>query len=253
MKPTGNQRIDDSTEEWIVGSDEAGFGSWAGPLTVAAVALPRTWSDPEVTDSKELKPHMRERIFRRYTIAEPVLFHLVVVANDEIDRVGMSKVIHQAHREALQAVLGKLGDLPALKVVDGYKDGTKAIGIPGLIGLPKADRLIPSVSLASCIAKVAHDILMREHDKQHPGYGFAQHVGYGTAQHDLALKRLGPCAIHRMSYGPVARVAKSGADPQLREAWADLDDDDERTLEDILKDPTVPERKAAIALLNEES
>lgn len=237
MKHTGNPRIDASTENWIVGSDEAGFGSWAGPLTVAAVALPRAWNDPEVTDSKELKPHVRERIFRRYTIDQPVLFHLVVVANDEIDRVGMSRVIHQAHQEALQGVLAKLGDLPSLKVVDGYKDGTKAIGIPGLIGLPKADRLIPSVSLASCIAKVAHDILMREAETKYPGYGFGQHVGYGTAQHDIALKRLGPCAIHRMSYGPVARAAKTGVDPQLKEAWAALDDDD-RSLEEILNSPS---------------
>ncbi len=222
LKPTGHPQIDHSTEEWIVGSDEAGFGTWAGPLTVAAVALPRTWHDPEVNDSKQLKEAVRDRLFKRYTTEQPVCFHLVMTSNEEIDRVGMGRAIHQAHKAALETVIAKVAG-PCLKVVDGYKDGTKPIGIPGLIGLPKADTLIPSVSLASIIAKVSHDILMREYDKQYPGYGFAQHVGYGTAQHDLALKRLGACPIHRKSYGPVARVIKSGADQALREAWELLD------------------------------
>lgn len=224
MKPTGNPQIDTSTEEWIVGSDEAGYGTWAGPLTVAAVALPRSWHDPEVNDSKQVKEAVRDRLFKRYTIEQPVCFHLVMVSNDEIDRIGMSKVIHQAHKTALETVIQKLGR-SCLKVVDGYRDGTKAIGIPGLIGLPKADSLIPSVSLASIIAKVSHDIMMREYDKQFPGYGFSQHVGYGTGQHDLALNRLGACAIHRKSYSPVARVIKRGADAGLQAAWEELDED----------------------------
>jgi ribonuclease HII len=226
MKPTGHPQIDSSTDEWIVGSDEAGFGSWAGPLTVAAVALPRTWYDPDVNDSKKFSSDsaksLRDQLFKKYTTQQPVMFHLVAVSNDEIDRVGMSKVIHQAHRKALETVIQKLGR-PCLKIVDGYKDGTKLIGLPGLIGLPKADSLIPAVSLASIIAKVAHDIMMRQFDTKYPGYGFGQHVGYGTAQHDLALKRLGPCPIHRKSYGPVAKVLRSGVDTQLREAWEDLD------------------------------
>ena len=60
-----------------------------------------------------------------------------------------------------------------------------------------------NVALASIMAKVARDRLMTTYDKRYPGYGFAQHKGYGTRQHAVALKRLGPCALHRLTYRPV--------------------------------------------------
>jgi len=89
-----------------------------------------------------------------------------------------------------------------LTIVDGK------IPVEGAIALPKADLLIPAVSLASIIAKGTRDRIMTELSKVHPGYGFENHFGYGTPEHQAALEKLGPCSIHRRSYAPIARMSR---------------------------------------------
>jgi ribonuclease HII len=69
------------------------------------------------------------------------------------------------------------------------------------------DALVLSIAAASVLAKVARDRMLVALDQQYPGYGLARHKGYGTAQHQAALRRLGPCPIHRRSYAPVAAVS----------------------------------------------
>jgi len=206
MKLTGNVEIDTSTAEWVVGSDEVGFGSWAGPLIICAAALPRTWSGTGLGDSKKLSEKQRRKAFERWTLETPALHHLVSVSPERIDELGVYEALILAHRKALETVLTKVQGT-VLIVVDGFKDGTKRIGVPGSIGLPKADNLVPAVSLASILAKVTRDELMARAAKEYPGYGFSRNVGYGTPEHQEALAKLGPCALHRRSYAPIAKIS----------------------------------------------
>lgn len=201
--------------EWIVGSDEAGFGSWAGPLVVAGTALPRGWKDDRVKDSKEIKSRTKKaKIFRQWALETPVIWHAVSVSNDEIDKVGVWKALCRAHRQVLENLLAKVEGDPLI-VVDGFPQGTVEIGVPGAIGLPEADAKIPAVSLASIFAKVSHDNMMVELAKIHTGYGFQNNVGYHSKEHVAGLDLLGPCPIHRKSYSPIAKRLNQGTP----EAW----------------------------------
>lgn len=209
---TGNDAIDKSQADWIVGSDEVGYGAWAGPLLVCAAAVARSFNPPGVGDSKKLTERMREHAFDRYTKTTPATHHLVWVSAEDIDRQGVWKALLGAHREALENVIGRVEGSKTV-VVDGFPHGTQDIGVQGAIGLPKADQLVPAVGLASIIAKVSRDRLMQQLDRQHPGYGFGAHKGYGTPAHQRALRELGPCDIHRKSYAPIKDALAGQDDP----------------------------------------
>ena len=71
----------------------------------------------------------------------------------------------------------------------------------------KGDSLSLSIAAASIIAKVKRDRIMIEMDATYPGYGFAKHKGYPTKMHLAALQKLGPCPIHRQSFGPVSQIS----------------------------------------------
>lgn len=73
------------------------------------------------------------------------------------------------------------------------------------------DAKVAAISAASIIAKVTRDRIMKELDSGHPGYGFADHAGYGSPAHLAALKALGPCAVHRMTFTPVAAARRTEA------------------------------------------
>jgi ribonuclease HII len=197
-----------SAHNFVCGSDEVGYGSWAGPTTVCAVVVSNTWTCPGVTDSKKLTTAAREKLFPKLV---SLTHHLVHVEADEIDRRGIGVVLPEAHSRAIQGALDAhkahgYTD-PPLVIIDGSR------GVFGAIALPKADLLIPAVSAASIIAKVTRDRIMREMDSKYPGYGFLTGVGYGTKKHQEALEILGPSPIHRMSYSPMKELAVG------RELW----------------------------------
>lgn len=202
MKPTGIETIDTSTAEWVLGSDEVGYGAWAGSLIVCSVLLPRTFNEPGIGDSKSLSPARRRTAYDRWTKTTPIPYHLVETTSQQIDEVGVGEALIRAHRQALLTLLPRASG-SCLIIVDGFQHGTSSLGVPGSIGLPKADALIPSVSLASIIAKVTRDDMLVQAAQVYPGYGFAKHSGYGTKAHAEALQKLGPCAIHRRSYEPI--------------------------------------------------
>lgn len=203
---TGIPEIDNARATCIVGSDECGYGSLAGPLVVCAVATPCDWpGEPDVMDSKDLKSRLRrEAVYERHFKPDGFPMNLVVVEPEEIDAKGVRNALKEAHRKAVEGTFWRLA-YPPIIVVDGNMD----CGIEGAHYLPKADSLVPAVSLASIIGKVTHDRIMVELDKKYPGYGFAQHVGYDTPQHREALNRLGPCPVHRRSYSPVRHAAEA--------------------------------------------
>lgn len=185
----------------VGGADEAGRGAWAGPVVAAAVILPH---DParlapllgRVDDSKRLAPAERERLFA--LIHEHAAAVGVGQASaQEIDALG---IVH-ANRLALHRAVVALPLAPDYLLLDFFT--LADLPVPQR-GAAHGDALSLTIAAASIIAKVTRDRWMVEADEWYPGYGFARHKGYGTAMHKEALARLGPCALHRRSYAPLA-------------------------------------------------
>lgn len=196
---------------WILGSDEAGMGTWAGDLIVVAVAVPRAWSDSTVTDSKALRDETRRSIVRRYR--ETVLNVIHRTRPSDIDEQGLWHSVMRAHNEAHEAlevkVRARTPDTRVLHIADGLENAHQLEA--HIIPLSKADTFIPAVSLASCFAKVIQCELMLRAARTYPGYGFEKHCGYGTRRHREALARLGVTDIHRKSYRPIRDLLINGS------------------------------------------
>lgn len=223
MGRTGNPAIDDTDADYIVGSDECGYGAWAGPLVVCAALVSKDWPGAkEVDDSKALSPARRNAIVKK--LLPTVIWHITSVKPPEIDEFGVYKALLVAHEKAIKEVIAKHEALGAIGKTLIVIDGT--LNIPIGISLPKADSLVPAVSMASIIGKVARDAHMEKLAVSYPGYGFARHKGYGTPEHQEALRKLGPCAIHRRSYAPVADLLKSQDEAQNPPIWDSLPEEE---------------------------
>lgn len=186
----------------IAGVDEVGVGPLAGPVVAAAVILPEEVDLPLINDSKKLKPEQREKL--SLSIHEQaVAVSVGSVSQQEIDSLN----IFQASLEAMRRAVVGLEPAPDYCLVDARTIPRVAIQQRGLI---HGDAIDASIAAASIVAKVHRDGLMVEFDREFPGYGFARHMGYGTAIHLEALERLGPCPIHRRSFGPVAASMGGG-------------------------------------------
>ncbi len=188
----------------VAGIDEAGRGPWAGPVVAAAVILDMTQPLPDgINDSKKLTESQRERLFEAVTGCA-VSYGVGVASPEEIDRINIRQATHLAMNRALEA-LTLSGPPPVAALVDG--NDAPAFPVPTR-AIVDGDALSLSIAAASILAKVTRDRMMVALDAAHPGYGFARHKGYGTAQHAEALLRLGPCPIHRMTFGPVASAKR---------------------------------------------
>lgn len=179
----------------IIGIDEVGRGAWAGPLLVGAAALGDVTVDG-LTDSKKLTKKRREALAAELKRTSIRVGFGWVSARD-IDRIGMSRALELAAQKALKSIDGS--DVEQI-IIDGT---VRLIDDPRVTTLKQADLIIPTVSAASILAKVARDAYMEQMDIALPGYGFAGHVGYGTAAHQQALDAIGPSPIHRMSFAPL--------------------------------------------------
>ncbi|PSL01189.1 RNase HII [Haloactinopolyspora alba] len=184
----------------VAGADEAGRGACAGPLVVAAAVLAdgRRGEVPELADSKLLTPIARERVYdevRRRARS----WSVVVVDNDEVDRVGL----HRSNVEAMRRALARLDCAPGYVLTDGFPVG--GLGVPGL-AMWKGDQVAACIAAASVLAKVTRDRIMCDLHEQWPRYGFDAHKGYSTPEHQQALDAHGPSPVHRRSYANVARV-----------------------------------------------
>jgi len=190
----------------VAGVDEAGRGPLAGPVVAAAVVLPAAWLDsglPEeldgLNDSKQLSEARREEFFGVLTHHPELHFGIARVEADEIDRINILKATHRAMNEAL----AQLKPVPEHALVDGTPVRTLRFPQTPIV---KGDARSYSIAAASVLAKVTRDRWMLEYEKQFPGYGFAVHKGYGTPQHLEAIRRHGPCPIHRRSFAPLKPV-----------------------------------------------
>jgi ribonuclease HII len=179
----------------IAGVDEAGMAPLAGPVVAAAAILPRDFRPRGLDDSKKLDAETRERLAVEIK-ASALAWAVGIASVEEIDRVN---IYHAGLLAMHRAVVG-LNPQPEVLLVDARK-------VPGVDqpqrGIVHGDELSLSIAAASVIAKTHRDALLDELDGIHPGYGFNQHKGYPTPVHLEALRRLGPCEIHRRSFEPV--------------------------------------------------
>jgi ribonuclease HII len=194
----------------IAGLDEAGRGCLAGPVVAAAVILPDYYDLPGLADSKTLSPERRE-LLADFLRREVVAYAYGLVWPGQIDQIN----ILQASLLAMAKAVARLRVSPATLVIDGDKT-IPAEYLAALAARPRqqaivdGDSLVPAISAASILAKTYRDRLLCVLDRRHPGYGFAAHKGYGVKEHLDALRRLGPCAQHRLTFKGVGDTEKAG-------------------------------------------
>lgn len=176
----------------IAGIDEVGRGPLAGPVVSAAVVLGDNFSVSDITDSKQLSPIKRDKLYH-------LIFHhaqavsLGMVENDVIDKIN----ILQAALLSMLYAVEKLCHPPDYVLIDGiYKIDSP---VPQET-IKKGDQQSISIAAASIIAKVTRDRMMTEYAIKYPQYGFEQHKGYGTKKHRDAIKKYGLCPIHRKTF-----------------------------------------------------
>ena len=186
---------------FIAGIDEAGRGPLAGPVVAACCILPKDAVILYLNDSKKVTALRREALLPEIK-EKAIAYGIGIVDEKRIDEINILQADYEAMRIAVQktsAMLQEKGlaDAPGLLLND-------AVTIPG-VDIPqesiiKGDAKSVSIAAASILAKVTRDQLMEAYDAQYPEYGFARNKGYGTKEHIEALKRLGPCPIHRHSF-----------------------------------------------------
>lgn len=179
----------------IVGCDEAGRGPLAGPLTAAAVVLPPYWNRPEWHDSKQLSDRQRRALVEDIH-TNAFAYAVVFVDVETVDRLN---VYHAARYAMLQAI-ASLPIAAEILLTDAMPLPSATIPVEAII---HGDALSQSIAAASILAKVARDDYMVEASQRYPEYGFERHKGYGTRMHLEALRRYGPCPLHRRSFAPV--------------------------------------------------
>lgn len=184
----------------ILGIDEVGRGPWAGPLVIGAVVFGDGVIEG-LTDSKKLTKKRREElniVIRRQASG----FGLGWVSAAEIDEIGLSAALVLATKRAVEQINVPYHEIIIDGTINFLSDTSKAQYVTTL---KKADLLIPSVSAASIIAKVARDNYMTQQAEIYPEYMFESHVGYGTAVHREAIDKFGVTPLHRLSFAPLAK------------------------------------------------
>lgn len=183
----------------ICGIDEAGRGSWAGPVVAGAAVLPDVFKLDGLKDSKLLTSKKRDELFE-------VLIHKVdhgvgIVDNQKIDEIGILK----ATRLAMFQALSNLSSKPDFALLDAMRVGNLPCKQRYIV---HGDLKVVSIAAASVIAKVTRDRILNElgKKKEFLRYGFAKHKGYGTKLHHEAILKYGICSLHRISYKPIAML-----------------------------------------------
>jgi ribonuclease HII len=197
---------------FVAGTDEAGRGSLAGPLVVAGVLLDYgCLKDHKVrplgflNDSKQCSPERREELFRAVMVCAEQI-EVRVIPHGTIDRNGL----HRSNLAAMRSVLHALSPPAEACLVDGFRLGPSA---PAHRAVVDGDEKSAAIAAASIVAKVTRDRVMRRMDAIFPHYGFSSHVGYITPSHSAAVRRIGPCEIHRRSFQALCYRGEPGAEP----------------------------------------
>lgn len=207
---------------YVAGIDEVGRGALAGPVVVGAVIL-ASYEVFGIDDSKKLSPKKREDISSK--IKENCIGWSIGITNEKvIDEKNILQATYLAAREAINnlqpkpnlilADKGCIGDcvlqvtdcrlnplISQLSTITDFQSFTWE-GIP-VISIKNGDALCVSIASASIIAKVARDDIMKKEHMNYPEFNFLKNKGYGTKEHLLALRKYGPCPLHRLGFRPV--------------------------------------------------
>lgn len=176
----------------LAGMDEVGRGPLAGPVVAACVVMHKEPLVAYVNDSKKLSSKRRELLYEELK-AHAESYALGWVESEEIDQINILQATKQAFCMAYNGV--------CLPVTDVLVDAVRDLAIPvRQHAYIHGDALSYLIAAASIIAKVERDRYMVKQDALYPQYGFARNKGYGTAEHIAALKRFGPCPLHRRSF-----------------------------------------------------
>jgi ribonuclease HII len=193
------QQAYESGSRFIVGVDEAGRGSWAGPVVAAAVIFKSFGNIPEgLNDSKKLTRKKRQNLFLELTQSENIFYGVGEASVEEVDRHNVLQATYIAMHRAIE----KLTQQPDFILVDGRRVSTFLIPQKAII---EGDGQSPSIAAASILAKETRDCIMEKHHDDYPVYAFDKHKGYGTATHQKSIEDHGPCPLHRRSFAPIAQ------------------------------------------------
>ena len=175
------------------GTDEAGRGCLAGPVTAAAIILPANFENKILNDSKQLSERTREKL-RPIIEEQAVSFavtHLEPVVIDDIN-------ILNASIKAMQESILKLNPKPEYIIVDGNRF-KPVLDIPHSC-IVKGDAKFMSIAAASVLAKTYRDEYMNKIHEEFPMYNWKQNKGYPTLEHREAIRKYGVTKYHRMSF-----------------------------------------------------
>ncbi len=193
-------------KRYIIGIDEVGRGSLAGPVYVAAICVPSRYRiraaqrNLPLRDSKKMTPRQRNIWVRWARQTEHVLSSTSYATNRTIDRINVSQAANRAAQSAYHRLI---------KANPHLRTATLTVITDGGLHLPmhiphtsiiRGDEQYPAIALASIIAKVTRDKRMEREHKKYPSYAFSRHKGYGTQLHRKILKRRGPTDIHRLTF-----------------------------------------------------
>ncbi len=177
---------------FLVGIDEVGRGSWAGPLVAAGVILPKNFNIPEgLADSKMVKPQKRQ-ILDGIIKKESINYYISEVSARDINKYGLGKATNILFRKIAKELKGDFCLIDAFYIKHFSKKRQLAV--------KNGDQICASIAAASIIAKVYRDGLMKKLHIKYPRYGFSKNKGYGTKAHQEAIKKYGFSKIHRTSY-----------------------------------------------------
>ncbi|MEK7193586.1 MAG: ribonuclease HII [Patescibacteria group bacterium] len=192
--------------KYIIGIDEVGRGSLAGPVAVAAASITRGLklrNTPigKLKDSKKLTPKKREAWFRYAKAHSDITYEIARVYPRSIEKINISNAANRAATKALGRLIKKLG----IKAGDCtvMLDGglyLRGVNVPKARTIIRGDERYPAIKLASIVAKVSRDRFMTKLAKKYPVYGFEIHKGYGTKAHFAAIKKHGPSKAHRLTF-----------------------------------------------------
>ncbi len=190
-------KLHDSGCRFVAGCDEVGRGPLAGPVVAAAVILPPTSNPTVYQDSKKLSHKKRLELYQRLK-EEKAVIGIGIVDEKMIDRINILQA-------SLLAMKLSVENITMISVDYILVDGkfTIPLQLPQQ-ALIKGETQSASIAAASIAAKVTRDLMMEEWHMQYPEYNFAKNKGYPTREHKEAVKKYGPCPIHRRTFKGVA-------------------------------------------------
>ena len=186
---------------FVCGVDEAGRGCLAGPVTAAAVILPKNYKNKLIQDSKKLNTHNRMKLYDEI-ISIAIDYSIIDIPNDVIDSINVLESTFLAMNKAISKIISKADYI----IIDGNQFKTKSkFKYECVIA---GDSVYQSIAAASILAKVHRDELMVKYNKEYPYYDWINNKGYGTIKHKNAIKKFGISTYHRKSFNLLNKQLK---------------------------------------------